>query len=166
MKNNNKSSGRRRKRGGVDPFGGSVSGSETPVNNENANVNSENKPDVKEQMNQMGDNVKNEMNNALSGAKTGFSNFTGWFTSIIPKKSTTSQPSQSPVESNQPVQNAGKRSRKRGGGYKPSVDYNLASSAAQVSGIKTVSANAYVGGKRHKRRNSKKTRKSRKTRKH
>ncbi len=169
MKYNNKSGGRRRKTGGLDPF----SGSENQVNSGNANPdvnnNTENKPNVQEQMNKMGSDVKNSVDNALSGAKSSFSGISNWFKNIMPKKSTDSAPpSSSPslLESNPTFQSAGKRTRKRGGGgYKPSADYGLASSAAPINGIKTASANAYVGG-RKKRRNSKKTRKSRKTRRH
>ena len=67
-----------------------------------------------------------------------------------------------------PVFQGGKRKR-RGGGFRPSHDYGIATTGAPVYGIKTVTANAYIGGKKsrksHKksRKSHKKSRKSHKT---
>ena len=53
----------------------------------------------------------------------------------------------------------GGRRKRRGGGFRPSHDYGIATTGAPVYGMKTVTANAYIGGKKSKMRKSRKSHK-------
>lgn len=84
---------------------------------------------------------------------------TGWFSSSTPTTSTTPTPSPTPTPTSSVFGGKGRRhkSRRMRGGYSDNVSMtNLASRAAPFSGS-TARAQAYVGGKRSRRRHHKKS---------
>ena len=143
----------RRKRGGVGTptFGSNPPSSNPPSSNINASLDN------------VGSNLSTGVKSATDSVKSVLSSFMGNFKK---KPEESAPPASAPSVFSSPTTGGKRRmTKKRGGGYKPSMDFNLASSAAPVHGLRTVSANAYVGGKRRHRK-SKKTRKSKKNRKH